>query len=67
MLKRTFIRTIVLGSVVFACFFILVSADRSSETLSRDGIETGAQNDKTQSKGEFILESFMGSAVIGTH
>lgn len=65
MFKRTFIRLVVLGTLVFTLFFVLVSAQkaRDAANIECNGAETNAENKRPS--GEFILESIVGSVLIG--
>jgi hypothetical protein len=67
MLKKTFIRLIVMGILSFACFFLLIALNRAEKTAYQHSVETDANNDNLHSRGEFILESFIGSVLAGTH
>ncbi|MBC7828899.1 MAG: hypothetical protein H7122_14215 [Chitinophagaceae bacterium] len=64
MLKKTFIRLMLLGTIAFACFFILISA---TKTHDADCIESDAKNNDSNSQGDFILKNFIGSVLIGTN
>lgn len=67
MLKKTFIRLILLGTIVFAAFFVLISANKSQEPVNAECIDSDVKNNNTQSQGDFILKSFIGSVLIGTN
>jgi hypothetical protein len=65
MFKRTFIRLFLLGCLAFTLFFVLVSAQKASRSdIECTGSETKAENERPS--GEFILESIVGSVLIGT-
>ena len=66
MLKKTFIRLIVMGILSFACFFFLISVNKTQKTAYQHSVETDANNGHLHSGGEFILESFIGSVLAGT-
>lgn len=65
MFKKTFIRLVMLGTLAFTLFFVLVSAQKARESANPDctGSETKAENKRPS--GEFILESIVGSVLIG--
>lgn len=66
MFKKTFIRLMLLGTIVFASLFVLISANKTPDPINSDCIESDAKNENTQSQGDFILKSFIGSVLIGT-
>ena len=67
MLKRTFIRLLVLGTIVFATFFVFISATRTEQPANIDSTESDMSGENRYPQGEFILESFIGSVLIGIH
>ncbi|MGZ5134244.1 MAG: hypothetical protein ACXWCG_03810 [Flavitalea sp.] len=67
MLKKTFIRILVLGTIVFASFFVLISATRTEQPVNTDLIESDMSGENRYPQGEFILESFIGSVLFGIH
>ena len=67
MLKKTFIRLLVLGTIVFASFFVLISAARTEQPVNTDLTESDVKGENSHPQGEFILESFIGSVLIGVH
>ena len=67
MLKKTFIRLLVIGIIVFASFFVFISATRTEQPANTDSTETGVNKENLRPQGEYILESFVGSVLIGIH
>jgi hypothetical protein len=65
MLKKTFIRLLVLGTIVFASFFVFISATRTEQPANTDSTESGIHNENGRPHGDFILESFISSVLIG--
>jgi cytochrome oxidase Cu insertion factor (SCO1/SenC/PrrC family) len=64
MLKRTFIRLIVLGSLAFTLSFVLVSAQKARQSANSGCTETETKTADKSASGEFILESRVGSLLI---
>lgn len=64
MFRRTFLRLFLLGCLAFALFFALVSTQKSREA-ENDGAGSETKTESTRPSGEFILESFVGSVLLG--
>ena len=54
-----------LGTIAFACFFVLISANKVNEPVNTDCTESGTKNENSHSQEEYILENFIGSVLIG--
>lgn len=54
------------GTIAFASFFIFISVNKSTETAEAEFTESNTNKANT-SQGEYILESFVGSILIGTN
>gem|GEM_PF-6759826 len=65
MLKKTFIRILLLGTMVFATFFVLISANKPQAAVNSDCTETEIKKEEIHPQGEFIWESFAGTILIG--
>lgn len=65
MFKKTFIRLVVLGTLAFTLFFVLVSAQKARKSANPDCTDSETKNDSRHPSGDFILESLVGSVLIG--
>jgi hypothetical protein len=67
MLKKTFIRLVLLGIMAFASFFTVISATREEEPVTSENTNSGSADEKLQPSGELILETLAGSILEGTN
>ncbi len=65
MFKRTFLQLVVLGCLAFTLFFGLVSAQKAREAADTDCTGTETKIENKRPSGEFILETIVGSILIG--
>lgn len=65
MFKKTFLRLLILGSLAFTLFFVLVSAQKAREANGQDCTEAEIKAGKAHPSGEFILETIVGSILVG--
>ena len=64
MFKKTFTRLLVLGSLAFGFFFAVVAFDKARKSALQDP-ESEVKAGTYHPTGEFVLESIVGSVLIG--
>ena len=64
MFRKIFVRLVVLGTLTFALFFLLAAAEGERQIQETDSTESGV-NTAEHPAGEFILETIVGSVLIG--
>jgi hypothetical protein len=66
MFKQTFIRLIVLGTLLFAFCFALVSAQKTRESALTDCDQPETKAENARPSSEFVLERLVSSVMFGT-
>lgn len=67
MLKKTFTRLVLIGILAFALFFVLISASKVQQPMDAECTESGIKTETMRPTGEFIVESLVGSILVGTN
>jgi hypothetical protein len=65
MFKQTFIRLIVLGTLMFILCFALVSAQKARKSVLADCGEHETKAEKARPSSEFVLERLVSSVMFG--
>ena len=67
MLKKPLIQILLMGIIAFASVFVIISATKVPDTQGADSIESSSKTEAINPSGDFILETFVGSILIGTN
>ena len=67
MLKKSLIQILLMGIIAFAAVFVIISASRASDSSGLDASEPSTKREAMNPSGEFIVETLVGSILIGTN